>query len=314
MIILFLCSCSTSNITVKENNKLHSAVETDIFKLTLDNAKLSIALDTYGAPVDLDDYHYYTAAKGHTFVSYSFTIENMDRVSQSLDTSSYSFVTVKYNNSEYTENSKFAGKANNKFNWEPYWKPTISLNTNSSMMFCGYMDIPVEAQNLNDDFDITFSLPNAKGEKENFTFSVTEFDRNNYIEPETPLNLAVAYFDYDECQQVVANHINEYTVATGEEIRGFLTKQTRKTIYKTDQSGKVQQKFQQDGRIFEFYYDTGEYFGYLNNRTWQIEGDKLILTSNFENNFKSYTCTGYKVGDLGYYFVSEDLPAVIMMR
>ncbi len=206
--ILFIILCVVgllgfSGCSLNQTNTytLGESVETDKLKLKLNNSKLSFALNSkyssdYGTPIEYDSSNvatrYYVANKGHTLVYFEFTVENLDRGSISLGgVDNVKFITVKYNNKNYkssdsTDTAKFILENDSKY-WRKYSVSNILLFSGESKTYRGYLNIPVEADDLEDTFEITFSLPSTKGNKR-FTYKVTKEDRENIKETiKTPL-------------------------------------------------------------------------------------------------------------------------------
>lgn len=203
VILCIVCLLGFTGCGSEQTNtyKIGETVETDKLKLTLNNSKLSFALNSkyssdYGTPIEYDSSNlatkYYVANKGHTLVYFEFTVENLDRGSVSLGgVDNVKFITVKYNNKNYkpsdsTDTAKFILENDSKY-WRKYSVSNILLFSGESKTYRGYLNIPVEANDLEDTFEITFTLPSSKGSKK-FTYKVTKEDRDNIKETiKTPL-------------------------------------------------------------------------------------------------------------------------------
>ncbi len=177
-------------------------IETDIIKFTLDRAELAIALNSsmgFGsdkAPdglaggdfflpkeynADEDEKNPFVAAKGHTLVSMTFTVENLDRASVELcDWGLYEFITIEYNGASYVgesssdDNFKTKIGAVNKNNegWSTINTSQIYVYAGKTNSYKAYIDIPVEIENLSSPFEIIFNLPTSSGERQAFTYAV----------------------------------------------------------------------------------------------------------------------------------------------
>ena len=200
MFTCLLCACFILVLTTGcgkvQTYKLGEKVETDIIKLKLNNSKLSFALNSkyssdYGTPIEYNPSNiasnYFVSNKGNTLVYFEFTIENIDRGSISLGgVDDVRFITVKYNNKNYkpsdsTDTAKFILENDSKY-WKKYSVANILLFSGEVKTYRGYLNIPVEAKDLEDTFQITFSLPTSTGKKEKFTYKVTKEDRKNIKE------------------------------------------------------------------------------------------------------------------------------------
>lgn len=172
-------------------------VETDLVRLTLNNAALTIALNNSlraGTGFSIDNDYFcpkeydaeedsnnpFVAPKGSTLVFYELLLENLDRDFLELDPVGKSdFVSVTYNGTTYTGND-FEEK---EYGWiikdvegEQDWnsKPQdyIYLGVGVKELYRGYVEAPFEPESLTDPFEITFQLPKLGDTTESFTFVV----------------------------------------------------------------------------------------------------------------------------------------------
>ena len=186
LFVLTGCGNNTDESSNERNKtmKLGDIVETDIVKLSLYNSQLCIALDNttssnemfkpkeYDATKDIKNP--YVASKGHTLVSFTIKLENLDRGSLDLGGGFNSqFTQVKYNENNYNEKAKIKARSKDNIKWETYSSENILLLAGETYFYRGYIDIETDA-NLSDDFDIIFYLPNSKGESEKFNFHITK--------------------------------------------------------------------------------------------------------------------------------------------
>lgn len=187
-------------------------VETDVVSFTLDRAELAIALENSGAgtfgygadglatdeyfmPKDYDPQNDatnpYVAAKGHTLVSITFSAKNLDRTGIELFDRPEDEISIKYNDKVFTGSNtlshdgdeievEVAVENKNGSGWKgrerggTFNKPVtnVLLSPDCEASYKAYVDIPVEIENLDSPFEITFYLPKSDGERQPFTFSV----------------------------------------------------------------------------------------------------------------------------------------------
>lgn len=170
-----------------EGLALGEKAATDIVELTLDRADLAVALgntqdETYYLPKEYsaedDSDNPFVAAKGHTLVAMTYTLANLDRASVDLDGSfNPGFLSIGYNGESYSGETHYGYEKEAGGSWEIYSSMNVLLSAGETASYRCYVDIPVEAADLNDTFTVTFTLPNSQGESEDFTYAVTAEDR-----------------------------------------------------------------------------------------------------------------------------------------
>jgi len=189
-----LFGCGAANGTEENENvyNLGDTVSTDIVEFTLNRAQLAIALcnsgstnnyDNYGTPKEYssaeDQSNPFVAATGHTYVFFSYSMTNKDRNSLEIGGlgNSSSWISVTYKDTEWVSNNDNLEFTTSLDAEDVHWQPNGSVNSIISVGETearrGYMDIEVEAESLDDEFYITFMLPNSAGEFESFTYDVT---------------------------------------------------------------------------------------------------------------------------------------------
>lgn len=176
-------------------------VETDIERLTLDKASLSVAVSSsmrigYNAPTPLEqDFGQAVeydpsvtsgqdvAEKGHTFVCVEFSVENLDRANKTLGGSRF-VASVTVNGEQYEALDDGAVSSIDTTYWLFYNNATGDFNTSTDRIFRNVVapgeietvraviDIPVETEDLSSPFEITFDIPCSSGEAIPFTFAV----------------------------------------------------------------------------------------------------------------------------------------------
>jgi len=175
-----------------ESHSVGESVETDTVRLTLDRAELAVALDrrmTVGVDAPEDGYaggsfflpkeydseedgkNPFVASKGHTLVSMTITIENIDR-GGSVDTRYMGFA-VAYDGQNYAGELKTGAKdAHDGKGWQDCVIVSNELiSAGETCSIKAYIDIPVEVDDLSSPFKITFTLPSSTG-TERFTYAV----------------------------------------------------------------------------------------------------------------------------------------------
>lgn len=174
------------------------SVKTPLVKFTLDRAELAIALNdtmTVGAGAPSDGYaggsfflpkkysaskdsdNPFVAGKGHTLVSLTFTIKNLDRTSVNLfEYEATRAIPVVYDGQTYTGQIEFGAEKIKGDKWKDYTSSNILLSAGETASYKAYVDIPVEIKDLSSPFDVSFNLPASTSENriENtkFTYAV----------------------------------------------------------------------------------------------------------------------------------------------
>ncbi len=140
-------------------------------------------------------------------------------------------------------------------------------------------------------------------------------DEDETGESEISLETAMENFTKSDGQEYFINHMDEYTVLSGDEINQIIMSKSewnikeKHTNNNSAWSGKFD--FENDGNIKETIYDGST--GYFNSRTWAIDGDDIILSSILTNGEAvSETCEMRLVTEGVYLLVSEKMPYVLM--
>lgn len=191
-----------------QSYQLGDTVSTDIFELTLDTAAFAIALDngkkdldgnikdTYMMPkeynAETDKDNPFVAPKGHTFVSITYTINNLDRAFANFNDQEDQLFTIEYQGTTYTPEivdglyriyaersmmddsgaiEKIAPDQWQEFE-NNYYGVGLQVGEKETRRF--YMDIPVDAENLTDDFSVIVQIPTSDGTTTEFTYLVTQ--------------------------------------------------------------------------------------------------------------------------------------------
>ena len=334
---LGLCACggseekgttSTTATEVLTENKLGDTVETDILRITLTKAQLAIKLnasssgtlsqiqsgqttlsDQYFTPEEYDPKTdaglAYVAAKGHTYVAIEFKAENLDRASVEFDGSfNDQFITVEYDGNKYKEKTNYGCKSSNGYEWVRYNSGNILLLAGEANYYRGYIDIPVDANDLNDDFTLIFSLPNSKESATKFKFVVKTADRASVEAQEISVGEAIHLFTQEDGQNYFKEHMNEYIALNGQEIESVIKGRKWNILIKKSY-GKWEGafRFDEDGRIQETIPMVGT--GYYNDRSWKIKDNMLILDETDE-------CQVLKIEESAYLLVMDNAPYAIM--
>ncbi len=188
-----------------ETHGMGETTGTDVVSFTLDRAELAIALENSGAATigygadglaqdsyfmpkeydaEEDSDNPFVAPKGHTLVSMTFTVENLDRTFLNLDEASpESFIAVNYEGQTYTKDAdlyddpnaitvRYGAQNKNGAGWRNYSTGSILMEAGATESFKCMVDIPVETSDLKSPFQVTFNLPTSSGETQAFTYSV----------------------------------------------------------------------------------------------------------------------------------------------
>ncbi|WP_273384507.1 hypothetical protein [Enorma phocaeensis] len=174
-------------------------VESDLVRLTLNNAAFAIALNNsldIGTGFSIDNDYFcpkeyvaeedsdnpYVAPKGSTLVFFELLVENLDRDFLELDTGTGSeFLSVTYNNSTYTgsdfEEKEYGWNVDDvegAQDWDSQTVTNMLLSVGVKELHRGYAEVPFEPESLTDPFEITFQLPKSDDTTEFFTFAVNQ--------------------------------------------------------------------------------------------------------------------------------------------
>ena len=181
-----------------EKHDVGDTVETDLVRLTLNDAAFAIALNnslSVGTGFNIDNDYFcpkeyvaeedagnaFVAPKGSTLVFYELVIENLDRNPLELDSSDSGsdFVTVSYDGETYTEfEEKRYGWEIRDLDGEQDWSNTPVTNILASIgvkdLYRAYATVPFEPTSLSDPFDLSFTLPCSDDTTQTFTFAVNQ--------------------------------------------------------------------------------------------------------------------------------------------
>lgn len=310
-----------------EAHKLGEMVETDILQFTLLNAQFAIKLNStssgtyeqiqsgdtalsrnYFLPEEYDPATDtgvgYIAAKGHTYVTFEYLVTNLDRISLSFG-SLDDFISVKYNGKTYDANIDYGCQSANSYAWKRLNAGYMTLEANESLYFRACVDIPVDAADLSDNFDLTFALPTSQDHTTKFRYAVTAEDRAIFESQEISVQEAIYIFlEEEEGQNYFKNHMDEYRILTGEEIKTAISGHFR-VMRMLNENGYWYGgfTFDEDGRIEEYIPEIGT--GYFNDRTWKVNGDSLIIDDE-------HVCQVRRIEDIGYLLVKNGEPFAIM--
>ncbi len=305
--------------------KLGDTVSTDIFEFTLNAAEFTIALnnvndDDYYTPKEYDPQtdadNPYVAPVGHTYAAFSYTVSNLNRASCEFHNGHSGFVSVQYDGKNYssfddgayfiyTDNTYIDTSGTMHTEKPGQWRSNplsnLRMEVGEKVTRRAYVDIAADIKDLNSDVQIVFSIPNSDGTKTEFTYLVTETDRNEKQSPEIEmsLELALCTFTKQESRDYFANHIDEYAAVSGDQIANIVPGRWSVDYIIAGVgywSGTFW--FESDGRIKDDY-------GYVNERTWTLNGDILIIDGEFN-------CEMRKVADGIYLLLSDGKPYMLM--
>ena len=167
-----------------EYYKIGDTVSTDIIEFTLDEAELAVALsntvdENYFQPKEYDPQrdaqNPLVAAKGHTYATFSYTICNLDRTNYN---GQLPFVTAEYKDT--TSNKQVDGAEYKGDTWittgnnptSPVYSWRFVLDVGIERSFRSFIDIPVEADNLTDEFLLNIELPVSDGTTSIYTYKI----------------------------------------------------------------------------------------------------------------------------------------------
>ena len=176
----------------EETYAVGDTVESELVRLTLNDAQMAVALENNLSGVDYyvaffcpkeydeqeDEHNVYVAALGETLVWFEALIENLDR--DHLELGSYSgFISASYDGTTYDAESFVDERyclVTSDVDGEPSnvtaTHLSVQLDTVGKDLYRGYVQAPFEPESLDDPFSITFSLPNSDDTFESFTFEV----------------------------------------------------------------------------------------------------------------------------------------------
>lgn len=320
----------TEKSTPIETVSMGESIETNILRLTLTNAQLCIKLNssatgTYeqiqSGNVTLsrdyftaDEYDpstdagvAYVAPIGHTYVAIEYYAENLDRASVDFDGFNSQLITVEYNGETYSVSTVYGAESTNGYEWDRYNSSNVLLLAGESAQMRCYVDIPVDVEDLNDDFSLVFSLPVSDGSTTDFRYEITAADIAEVESQEISVDEAVANFTDSDGYEYFSNHMNDFELISGSEISSNIIGRRWNIDIRLSYgywSGAF--RFDDVGTIQETI-STGD-TGYFNNRTWSIDGDLLTLSSDST----SASCEVRQVSDGVYLLISDGAPYAIL--
>ncbi len=173
---------------------LGETVATDIAEFTLDRADLAIALENtynenYLLPKEYspeeDNDNPYVAPIGSSLVAITYTIRNLNRNSLDLDGSFNGYLfSVAYGDFSGSVETHYGRERPEGGEWTIYESSNVLLSAGEKTSYRCYVEAKFEPADLNDDFEITVTLPHSTGDKETFTYTVTASDRAASVERE----------------------------------------------------------------------------------------------------------------------------------
>lgn len=166
--------------------QIGDTVSTDIVEFTLDEAELAIALsnmqdETYGMPKEYssqeDAQNPFVAAKGHTYATFTYTLNNLDRTSFNGE---LPLVSAQYQDAVSDKQVDCAELSAESGVWEsngnnpvsPVYSWHFVLDVGEQRSFRSFIDLPVEAESLTDSFILTAELPVSDGSTASFSYLI----------------------------------------------------------------------------------------------------------------------------------------------
>ena len=298
----------------KEPEKIYyigDTVETDILKFTLDRAELAICLHD-GTAGDFDEIYlpkeydastedFCIAAKGHTLVAYTYIVENLDRGALEFDfdnTTSEPFISVQYGGETYDCVAEIKAYSYDGFEWNSLMSTCTRLEPTEKMQIRTFVDIPVEASSLEDDFALIFKLPSSSGNAQVFSFAITKEDIDARNNQEISLDDAINNFTKEIGYTYFINHMDEYSVLSGEEIANTLIGEMNMELQGEMFSFSNIVEFNDNG-VYTYTYKTTEV-----EIPWKISGDILVI----ELSSGIYECEVRAINDSAYLLVCNEKP------
>lgn len=322
---------------IEEYYSLGDTVSTDILSFQLISSEFTYALDSAGNPKEYneqeDKNNTRVASKGHTLVAFTFLVENKDRTEIYIGDeerlgnkkNTCIFASVEYNNEHYGDvynanetvfqidsknknNTKFVKTSKDMVNWESdniFNGTIVKIEANAKQYVRAYIDIPVEVNSLDDTVKLAIYLHNSEDKKETFTFSISEEDRNNH-KFEISEKVAIDNIGKKTAEEYFMNHLDEYSKLSREEIKTALEGKKYNVNIVYDEIKNINWQgsflFETSGKVNQSI-GTQE-LGYLQNRTWKIDNDLLVMTSNYSADPISYEVR--KVNDEVYLLVVDN--------
>lgn len=230
---------------------LGDTVETNIVRFTLVNAEYAIRVNNtrtgeYDEPfftaaeynAEEDAGKAFIANVGHTYVAMEFRLENLDRASIFLNNSAnisrsefFFRISADYDGETYVGGvdgeREYGASSEDGHNWKNYFIGNIGLSAGEVEYIRCYIDIPVDVKDLDDDVDLTFTIPNSDGESTEFVYHVSAEDRAKAQEETESESAAAEETVYTDAETVekVQTALNEagYDCGTPDGIAGKAT-------------------------------------------------------------------------------------------
>ncbi len=208
---LSLCACggetSTStdgpvaDTTAPETYyQIGDTVSTNLFNFTLDAAELAIALENtygenFGDPKEYnpqeDSNNIFVAPTGHTYVAFTYTVENVSRTSEDFQSfignPDWGSLKIIYKDKEYTTGIEDCAvmyyqehryldingqlKTNSANRWYAYSSSNLLVGASEKQSRKAYADFAVEVDSLTDEFYLCVRVPSSEG-SEVFTYYI----------------------------------------------------------------------------------------------------------------------------------------------
>lgn len=255
-------------------------VSTDLVDFTIETSKLTLAVDSEGAPQNYDDCKNceYIASKGHVYASFTLIINNLDRSKLEIDND---FITAKYNGKE-SNSVKIISSSEDLAKWDSSSK--VYLDAGKELTYRGYIEIDSDAKDLNDDFDLIVELPKSDGSKEKYSFTITKSARDNAKIREITLDTAINRYPLKASADYLKNHLAEFEVLNGTQITELVQSNNGDHYLKIGSGDYKHHEFTEmkssgNNLIIwpggtgasSFMYDVG---------VWSVEGDILKVKSS----------------------------------
>lgn len=256
---------------------LGTTQSTDILEFTLDRADFCIALDNSSRSMETNSTNYflpkeyvaaedsdnpYVAATGHTLVSFTYTIHNLDRTFKDLRPS----ITIGYGGETYKLSPKYGWSRTLGEDATYSEAGNMILDPDETLTRRGYVDIPVTAE-FTDELDFTISLPNSAGEGVEMTYHVTQADRETCAEADR----LAAEKEAEEAAAAEAERLAEADPEVAKAVRDFL--QDKQLSY-TEDGASWTITFRGDRVTIEA---RNAYFGYEEEGNFSVRKEVILL-------------------------------------
>ena len=259
---------------------LGDKISTDIVDFTIENAKLTLAIDSEGNAKDYEEgkNYKYVAAKGHVYASLTLIVKNLDR--SKLDISD-DFIKVQYNGKE-SSNLKVVSSSEDLAKWDTASK--ISLGANKELTYRTYVEIDSEAKDLNDDFKVIVELPKSDGSKEKRSLLITKSARENVKVREITLETAINRYPLTACLEYFEKHLNEFETLNGTQINDFVKSNNGDRYLKLGSSDYKHYEFDEmkssGNNLIIWPGGTGASRLMYDVGVWSVQGDILKIKSS----------------------------------